>query len=98
LITFLLSKYNYFCHDKLSGKIYRLLFKLCISGKKDIPWMNYIKSIFDETTPKFQPNTSKLDTLMHQIISVGILILVFAYIMNKVLFGLQNYNKYYVAV
>jgi hypothetical protein len=36
-------------HDKLSGKIYRLLFKLCISGKKDIPWMNYIKSIFDET-------------------------------------------------
>jgi hypothetical protein len=35
--------------DKLSGKIYRLLFKLFISGNRDIPWMNYIKSIFDET-------------------------------------------------
>ena len=36
--------------DKLSGKIYRLLFKLFISGNRDIPWMNYIKSIFDETS------------------------------------------------
>jgi hypothetical protein len=35
--------------DKLSGKTYRLLFKLFISGNRDIPWMNYIKSIFDET-------------------------------------------------
>ena len=35
--------------DKLSGKIYRLLFKLFISGNRDILWMNYIKSIFDET-------------------------------------------------
>jgi hypothetical protein len=35
--------------DKLSGKIYSLLFKLFISGNRDIPWMNYIKSIFDET-------------------------------------------------
>jgi hypothetical protein len=35
--------------DKLSGKIYRLLFKLFISGNRDIPWMNYVKSIFDET-------------------------------------------------
>ena len=32
--------------DKLSGNIYRLLFKLC---NRDISWMNYIKSIFDET-------------------------------------------------
>ena len=35
--------------DKLSGKIYRLLFKLFKSGNRDISWMNYIKSIFDET-------------------------------------------------
>jgi hypothetical protein len=35
--------------DKVSGKIYRLLFILFISGNRDIPWMNYIKSIFDET-------------------------------------------------
>jgi hypothetical protein len=35
--------------DKLSGKIYSLLFKLFISDNRDIPWMNYIKSIFDET-------------------------------------------------
>ena len=31
--------------DKLSGKIYRLLFKLFISGNRDIPWMNGIKPI-----------------------------------------------------
>jgi hypothetical protein len=36
---------------KLSGKIYRLLSKLIISGNRE-------------------PNTSKLDTLMHQIISI----------------------------
>ena len=35
--------------EKLSGKFYRLLSTLFISGNKDIPWMNYIKSIFDET-------------------------------------------------
>ena len=35
--------------DKLSGQIYRLLFDLLISGNRDIPWVNYIKSIFDET-------------------------------------------------
>ena len=35
--------------DKLSGKLYRLLSKLFISGNRDIPWMNYIKLVFDET-------------------------------------------------
>ena len=34
---------------KLSGKIYRILFKLFISGNRDIPWMDYATSIFDET-------------------------------------------------
>ena len=29
--------------EKLSGKFYRLLSKLFISGNRDIPWMNYIK-------------------------------------------------------
>ena len=36
--------------DKLlSGKIYRLLFKLFIRGNRDIPWMDYATSMFDET-------------------------------------------------
>ena len=36
--------------DKLlSGKIYRLPFKLFIRGNRDIPWMDYATSIFDET-------------------------------------------------
>ena len=36
--------------DKLlSGKIYRLLFKLFIRDNRDIPWMDYATSIFDET-------------------------------------------------
>ena len=34
---------------KLSGKIYRLLFKLFISGNRAMPCMNYTKSKFDET-------------------------------------------------
>jgi hypothetical protein len=34
---------------KISGKTYRLLFRLFMSGNRDIPWMNYTKSIFDET-------------------------------------------------
>ena len=33
----------------LSGKIYRLLFKLCIRGNRNILWMDYATSIFDET-------------------------------------------------
>ena len=33
----------------LSGKIYRLLFKLFIRGNRDITWMDYATSIFDET-------------------------------------------------
>ena len=32
----------------LSGKIYRLLFKLFIRCNRDIPWMDYTTSIFDE--------------------------------------------------
>jgi hypothetical protein len=42
--------------DKLSDQIYRLLFKLLISGNRDIPWVNYIKSIFDETQMNFFNN------------------------------------------
>ena len=34
---------------KLSGKIYRLLFKLFMCGNRAMPWMNYTKSKFDET-------------------------------------------------
>ena len=32
----------------LSGKIYRLLFKLFIRCNREIPWMDYTTSIFDE--------------------------------------------------
>ena len=36
--------------DKLlSGKIYRLLFKLFMCGNRDIPWMDYDTPMFDET-------------------------------------------------
>ena len=33
----------------LSDKIYRLLFRLFIRGNRNIPWMDYATSIFDET-------------------------------------------------
>ena len=33
----------------LSGKIYRLLFRLFIRGNRDIPWLDYTTSIVDET-------------------------------------------------
>ena len=35
--------------NKLSSKIYRLLFNLHVNGNRDFKWINYVKSIFDET-------------------------------------------------
>ena len=35
--------------DKLSGKMYKIVFKMYENGNRDIKWVNYIKSIFDET-------------------------------------------------
>lgn len=35
--------------NKLSSKIYRLIFNLQANGNRDFKWINYVKSIFDET-------------------------------------------------
>ena len=35
--------------DKLSGKLYKLMFNLCENGNNSFKWINYVKSIFDET-------------------------------------------------
>lgn len=35
--------------DKLSGKLYKLMFNLYENGNNSFKWINYVKSIFDET-------------------------------------------------